>query len=122
MTGPCRRGTIAPNWERRDRGSNARRGARTLNAEREDCNDRRRAKWRGGNNCLSQLGAGNGNRELALRLELADGAGVGIMDVFLRRFSMNASRGLSSRACVRVDGEKLMLVLAPQQMVQALPE
>jgi hypothetical protein len=93
-----------------------------LNAECEDRNDRRRAKRRGRNDRLSQLAADDGNRELALRLELADGAGVGIVDVLVRRFSMHDGRCRSGRATFRDWAEHPMLVLASQQMVEALPE
>jgi hypothetical protein len=93
-----------------------------LNAECEGRNDRRRAKWLGGNNRLSQLSADNGNCELALRLELADGARVGIMCVLDRCTGMEFSRRIVGCACPRSGGKQLVFVLASQQMVQALSE
>ena len=93
-----------------------------MNAECEGRNDRRRAKRLGGNNRLSQLSADNGNCELALRLELADRARVGIMCVLDRCTGMKFSRRIVGCACPRSDGEQLVFVLASQQMVQALSE
>ena len=93
-----------------------------MNTECEDRNDRRRAKRRCSNDCLSELAANNGNGELALRLELADRAAVGIVDVLVRRFGMYNGHSLFGCAGTRMCRQQLVLVLAPQQMVEALPE
>jgi hypothetical protein len=101
------------------RASDARRRTRSLNAEGEDCHNRRRTGDDGGDERLCQRAARDGRDELALGVELTDRAGIGIMSVLARLFG--AHRGDRARSA-GLQTWPANVVLAPQKVVQTLAE
>jgi hypothetical protein len=70
---------------------------------------------------LSQLAAGDGRRNLTLRLELANRAGIGIVGI-IDSVRPKGARRITGRHSLRADGTHRMLVLASQQLMQARPQ
>jgi hypothetical protein len=71
---------------------------------------------------LSQLAADDGRHELALCLELADGTSVSIVTLFNCPFRVSDNPIRRCRSRQGAPRDRSMVVLTPQQIVEALPE
>jgi hypothetical protein len=71
---------------------------------------------------LFQLAADDGRRELALRLELADRTSVSVVILLNRPFGVSDNPIRRYRTRPGAPRDRSMIVLTPQQIVEALPK